>query len=636
MEFPRFVAVVVGSVVALAACVGDDPAPGGGPGAVLALTPEAHDFGKVRLGERARRTFTVRNTSAVASAPIGAATVTGPGFAVANDGCKGLALGAEAACSVEVEHAPTAVGEVVGAFEISAGAVVARATLRGAGVAAPTLTVKRTGDGGGRVKGAGIDCGDDCSESFEQTADAPKVELTALPDAGSFFAGWSGGGCSGLAPKCTVVMSTSVEVAAAFTKKVPIELTVALGPDATTKVASVPAGLECSAACDKKVGLFDLGASVTFDVTSTDVYRWNGAACSGKTCSVVADGPKSVSLRASAYNLAFVTSTKQDGNLGGLAGADAKCQGLADAAGLPGTFRALLSTSAVDARDRFTAGGGWVRVDGKIWSATKSEVFTTFRSRSPLWLDEGGVRRSTTAWTGSSADGVRFPGRTCADWTATASPDANVGVSAYSFGAVNANVAPCASPTALYCLGDDLARPVPAPAIGTSRRAFVSTGKVSASAGVAGFDALCASEATAAGFAAPATYKAFVAPSTTVAAASRFSAAGARWVRVDGVDLATTAAKVLAGDTDAALDLDAMGLKVDDSNVFTGYRVTAGVDPSPMKPGTHTCADWTAADAASQAGFGLSGAAGSIGYAAYPANAVEGCAAPRRVYCLQD
>ena len=41
----------------------------------------------------------------------------------------------------------------------------------------------------------------------------------------------------------------------------------------------------------------------------------------------------------------FVSSQTYDGNLGGLAGADAKCQGLADAAGLKGTFKALLLDS---------------------------------------------------------------------------------------------------------------------------------------------------------------------------------------------------------------------------------------------------------------------------------------------------
>jgi len=636
MEFPRFFAIVLGGAFSLAACVGDDPLPSSS--AVLTLSPEAHDFGRVRISDRGRTSFTVRNTSGATSAALAPAAVTGSGFAVTNDGCKGIALGADASCAVEVELAPTALGDVTGTLEIRAGAVAARATLRGSGVAVTTLTVKRAGDGAGRVTGQGIDCGDDCSETFEQSVEAPKVELTAAPDAGSFFAGWTGGGCSGLAPKCTVALSTSVEVTAAFTKKVPIELTVVLGPDATTKVASVPAGLECAAACDKKVGLFEPGTSVTFDVTSSDVYRWNGAVCNGKTCSLVADGPKSVSLRASAYNLAFVTSTKQDGNLGGLTGADAKCKAAADAAGLPGTFRALLSTSAVDARDRFTAGGGFVRVDGKIWATTKADLFTTERPRSPLWLDEKGAKVVSSVFTGSTSSGQVFPGRTCGDWTsAAAAQTATIGVSSYGlYGGLSANVAACNVQAPIYCLGEDLARAVPLPGVGASRRAFVTSATIAGSAGVAGMDSLCSTEATAAGLAAASSYKAFVAPSTAASAASRFNGAGAKWVRIDGVELSSTAAKVLSGDIDAAIDLSAMGVAVGDNNVFTGYRLTVGVDPSPMKTGTHTCADWTKADAASQAGFGISLAAGSTAYAAYPVSATDDCIAPRRVYCLQD
>jgi cysteine-rich repeat protein len=44
----------------------------------------------------------------------------------------------------------------------------------------------------------------------------------------------------------------------------------------------------------------------------------------------------------------FVSSQMYDGNLGGLAGADAKCQALADAANLTGTYMAWISTNQHD------------------------------------------------------------------------------------------------------------------------------------------------------------------------------------------------------------------------------------------------------------------------------------------------
>ena len=47
----------------------------------------------------------------------------------------------------------------------------------------------------------------------------------------------------------------------------------------------------------------------------------------------------------------FVTTAVMNGNLGGEAGANAVCQGEADAAGLPGTYQAMLSTANVTPSD---------------------------------------------------------------------------------------------------------------------------------------------------------------------------------------------------------------------------------------------------------------------------------------------
>src|SRR5262249_40393886 len=59
-----------------------------------------------------------------------------------------------------------------------------------------TLTVTAEGSGGGTVTSipsipAGVSCGATCSVSY---ASGTVVTLTAVPSAGSLFAGWSGGG----------------------------------------------------------------------------------------------------------------------------------------------------------------------------------------------------------------------------------------------------------------------------------------------------------------------------------------------------------------------------------------------------------------------------------------------------------
>ena len=75
------------------------------------------------------------------------------------------------------------------------------------------LTVSKAGAGSGTVSStpAGIDCGSDCSESFEENT---LVSLTAQPVAGSVFTAWSGA-CTGAAG-CEVTMSTAKAITATF------------------------------------------------------------------------------------------------------------------------------------------------------------------------------------------------------------------------------------------------------------------------------------------------------------------------------------------------------------------------------------------------------------------------------------
>lgn len=76
-----------------------------------------------------------------------------------------------------------------------------------------TLTVIKSGTGTGSVSSpSGVDCGATCSASI---ASGISVTLTATPNTGSTFAGWSGA-CSG-AGACTTTMSQARNVAAAFT-----------------------------------------------------------------------------------------------------------------------------------------------------------------------------------------------------------------------------------------------------------------------------------------------------------------------------------------------------------------------------------------------------------------------------------
>ncbi|MBK8303432.1 MAG: choice-of-anchor D domain-containing protein [Chloracidobacterium sp.] len=82
-----------------------------------------------------------------------------------------------------------------------------------------TLSVAKAGTGSGTVTSSptGINCGADCTEAYNN---GTSVVLTAAPNAGSTFAGWSGGGCSGTGT-CTTTVTAATTVTATFDPAVP-------------------------------------------------------------------------------------------------------------------------------------------------------------------------------------------------------------------------------------------------------------------------------------------------------------------------------------------------------------------------------------------------------------------------------
>ncbi len=77
-----------------------------------------------------------------------------------------------------------------------------------------TLTVTKSGSGSGTVTSdvSGINCGATCSHDY---AASTPVALTASPDTGSLFAGWSGD-CTNTTGECDVTMSQARSVTADF------------------------------------------------------------------------------------------------------------------------------------------------------------------------------------------------------------------------------------------------------------------------------------------------------------------------------------------------------------------------------------------------------------------------------------
>lgn len=113
-----------------------------------------------------------------------------------------------------------------------------------------TLTVRRTGTGGGNVKGSGIQCPSTCSADFPP---GTTITLSVYYNFRSRFTGWSGGGCSGTG-NCQVTLNSDTTVNAEFAD-VPYCYFVNAG----TATGGVPKPLQLS--CDN-----DTGAPITYGI----------------------------------------------------------------------------------------------------------------------------------------------------------------------------------------------------------------------------------------------------------------------------------------------------------------------------------------------------------------------------------
>jgi hypothetical protein len=142
----------------------------------------------------------------------------------------------------------------------------------------------------------------------------------------------------------------------------------------------------------------------------------------------------------------FITSVGSGtgADLGGLEGADAHCQALAEAVGAGDhTWRAYLSTQAIDgapavnARDRIGA-GPWQNGEGVVIASDVDELHgannlskeTALNERGEVVNGRGDTPNMHDILTGSQSDGTAFGGsedRTCGNWTSSDEGAAMVG-----------------------------------------------------------------------------------------------------------------------------------------------------------------------------------------------------------------
>ena len=332
-----------------------------------------------------------------------------------------------------------------------------------------------------------------------------------------------------------------------------------------------------------------------------------------------------------APNIAFVTSSTFNGDLGSITGADQICQNQAEAAGLPiNTYVAWLSTPSINAVDRLGKARGWVRVDGKPFADTLADI-SAGRMFYPLRVDEYGNFDDTSwgnVWTGN----INWAGHgeSCSSWTSSdrqgkgeCGASDGMGYVFKDFGSLS-----CMDLARLYCFGvDKNARVKIDPTVG--RIAFITRDSWVSGGGAAAADQLCQDEATQAGLSG--TFKAMLA-TDGASAESRFNLDGNPWVRPDGVVIATTGAELFRSDyIDSAIYQSADGL-----SYYANYGVwTGALDPTTAGASDTTCKDWTDSGDENTAISGTSGFTAQKKFFAF--DSANQCSATwLHLYCLQD
>ena len=157
--------------------------------------------------------------------------------------------------------------------------------------------------------------------------------------------------------------------------------------------------------------------------------------------------------------IVFVTSGEFNGNLGGLAGADAKCQAAADASALtPGTYTAWLSITSSNARDRVTQSAGpYIRTDGQTIASDFTDLTDCTGGnclQNPINRDENAATNNNSVWTGTDTQGVEPVPGSCGAFNGTT----GFGVRGISLATAGnwtfADFLGCFAPGSLYCFQD--------------------------------------------------------------------------------------------------------------------------------------------------------------------------------------
>jgi hypothetical protein len=333
----------------------------------------------------------------------------------------------------------------------------------------------------------------------------------------------------------------------------------------------------------------------------------------------------------------FLSGPIYTGNLGGLSGADQKCNQLAQGAGLGGTWMAWMSDASANAADRLVGDGPWLRLDGALIASSKADLIDgTIGNWISVTENMITLLDGTRVMTASDDFGNRQE-YDCDGWTsASASRFAIAGSPFAASGWSRSELRPCSFGTRLYCFEqrvDPAATPTPTfappptPTPCTDCRVFISGTSYNGSVGGSGpigvlvGDATCQTLAANAGLGGR--WMAWLS-TTSVPIGSRLSSDGP-WHKLNGELVASTKADLVDGSIATPIDRDQNGLLVSASTLVWSGTTSAGL-------GTGSdCSGWRATLDTFSGTYGRRSATD----ATWTQSSTVACSAFRRLYCFE-
>lgn len=509
-----------------------------------------------------------------------------------------------------------------------------------------------------------ISCGSACSRTFDYNT---VVRLSETPNAGFRFGGWSVSTC-GTNTTCDVTMTSAQTVTATFVPvrtlsvSIPGSSTVSYIRSATVSSTS-PAGLNCQNSAGTSTvtctAEFDVGASIALSAQDVS-YRFYGATSwvfSGTGASTFCGGsgaPYSpectFTMPPGAGNLNLTVTFGQLGNIAflsdntytpgsapfiGFGQADLACKNEATAAGLPGNaYIALLSGGTTSSAFATRIGGltpapsGWVRPDGRPVASSLAQLESGALIHPIMLTPMGMMLPGAQFWSNTTDGGAFASTNSCSSWGASSGMARLGHAGRTTFWADDSGdtVVGCTVPRRLVCLQTDggsfSSVRAPSPPAGAAR-VFTTVGVRGGDQGLAGMDALCASEASAASL--PGTYLAFVSSSSGTAS-SRTTLSGPL-VRTDGWTIGPMNA--WTGGTSSPIGtfgVNASGTPIQATSSWTGMPGGSGAGGT-----AGACADWTSSTMTGNAGFPASAQVPE--WAAISTSA--GCTRTLPIMCIQ-